>query len=311
MADLSAQQEMFQNRLRKNLRHLRRWARREGISCFRVYDRDIPEIPLTLDLYRDLDGALRLYLSEFLKEERPEAWLESMGAAAQELTEAQSVHLRRRERQRGAGQYKRRGDVQTRFTVEEGGLRFLVNLQDYLDTGLFLDHRLLRRRIRGEVQGKRFLNLFAYTGAFTVYAAAGGAEMTTTVDLSNRYLDWAEENLEENKLQGPQHHFVRADAWEFLREAWTEGERWDIILLDPPTFSNSKAMRGTLDLRRDHRALINTALTVARPGGTVYFSTNARRFRLDPSLREEAELLSTCPPDFQRRPPHTSWRFRR
>lgn len=195
--------------------------------------------------------------------------------------------------------------------VREGGLRFLVNLTDYLDTGLFLDHRLVRRLIRDLATGRRFLNLFAYTGSATVYAAAGGAVSTTSVDLSSTYLDWAQRNLALNGLSGPKHQFVRADCREWLTRAATQVGScgtpvYDLVLLDAPTFSNSKSMSGTLDIQRDHADLIRDAVRILAPEGVLIFSTNCRRFKLDAAInrRFAATDISkqTIPPDFARNP---------
>jgi len=190
--------------------------------------------------------------------------------------------------------------------VQEGGLRFRVNFDDYLDTGLFLDHRLTRQRLREAAAGKRFLNLFAYTGTATVYAAAGGASASTTVDLSNTYLDWAQRNLSLNHLTGAQHQFVQADCREWLQQAAREAARYDLVFLDPPTFSNSKRMEGVLDIERDHATLIDACARLLAAGGLIVFSTNAQRFRLDPQLTTRLAVkdvsAATIPKDFERNP---------
>lgn len=211
---------------------------------------------------------------------------------------------RTRRPQKGAAQY-RKVDEQGRFeTVEEGGLRFLVNFTDYLDTGLFLDYRQVRARVRELAAGKRFLNLFAYTGTATAYAAQGGAIRTETVDLSNTYLDWARRNLELNGLARPVHTFTRADCLEWLNH--DDGRRFDLVLLDPPTFSNSKAMAREFDVQRDHVDLLRLALERVAEGGLLIFSTNLQKFRLDredlmgPSIEDWSR--STLPRDFARRP---------
>lgn len=312
-----SQAQAFRNRLLKNARHLRKWARRSGVSCYRLYDQDIPEVPLVVDWY---EGRLHVATLE-RPDEHPAAWLDRMVESAREALEVppDAAFVKRRERQRtaeGPRQYEKLGHEGRRFVVSEGGLRFLVNLSDYLDTGLFLDHRQTRALVRAEAAGKRFLNLFAYTGSFTVYAAAAGAA-TTTVDLSNTYLDWARDNLRLNELAGPhksltQHDFVRDDVFGFLDGARRRGSLYDLVVLDPPTFSNSKKMDRTLDLRRDHPALLADVLSVMPPGGVLWFSTNARKFRLDPGgLPAEIEDVTarTVPPDFERRRPHRCWRL--
>lgn len=301
-ADPAVAAEMFGNRLRKRARHLRKWARREGVTCFRVYDRDIPEIPLAVDIYED-----HLHVSEFA--DCDPAWTDAMVAVAQDaLGVTGTAHVKRRERQKGLQQYERVDDAGERVIVREGGYRFYVNLGDYLDTGLFLDHRLLRARVGAESAGKRVLNLFCYTGAFTVYAAGGGASSTVSVDLSNTYLRWARDNLQLNGLDG---ELRRADALALLDDPPRDLEPFDLVVLDPPTFSNSKKMRDVLDVQRDHPRLINGALRLLRPGGALYFSTNHRRFRLEPARlatpRVEDITAATTPPDFPRA--HRAWRL--
>jgi 23S rRNA G2069 N7-methylase RlmK/C1962 C5-methylase RlmI len=305
-AKTALQAEMLENRLRKRRRHLKKWARRIGADAYRLYDRDIPEIPLALDLYGDaVSGALykRPYEKDRAEEER---WLGSMiGAVSRALEIPETlIFLKRRERQRGAAQYRRIGNTRVIRDVNEGGLRFRVNLSDYLDTGLFPDRRRLRALIRGEAAGKRVLNLFCYTASFSVYAAAGGARELDSVDLSNTYLEWGLENFRLNGFRGepvppgallepekrrhgdphlrdlPPFRFIRADALSFLRDAQGARRRWDMIILDPPTFSNSKKMGAVLDIGRDYKPLISRCLALLSPGGTIWFSTNARGFKL-------------------------------
>lgn len=318
MSDRTAEQaQMFQNRLRKRARQLRKWARREQVHCYRLYDRDIPELPFAVDWY-----AGRLHIAEYNRphdrsDDEHEAWLDAMVAAAAAEFELppDAVHQKRRARQRGSDQYERQDGTGRRHIVEEGGLKFLVNLDDYLDTGLFLDHRPARAMVRDAAQGKAVANLFGYTGAFTVYAAAGGAKRTVTVDLSNTYLDWAHDNLALNGLADETRHaLVRDDVMDWLRYAAGRGQRFDIIVLDPPTFSNSKKMRDVLDLRRDHPQLIAAALELLDPHGWLLFSTNARKFRFErrglPPCRIEEITAQTTPPDFPKRP-HRAWRLER
>ena len=204
-----------------------------------------------------------------------------------------------------------RSSERERFVVHEGGSRFWVNLSDYLDTGLFLDHRVMRGLVRAEASGKDVLNLFAYTGAFTVHAAAGGACGTVTVDMSRTYLDWARDNLALNGLGGPHHHLVQADALRWLDEA--PASRWDLVVCDPPTFSNSKRMEASFDVQRDHVRLLRAVLRVTRPGGVVYFSTNFRRFKPEPEAFEGTRVLEisdrTVPEDFRDKRIHRAWRI--
>lgn len=310
--DLSAAAAAFANRLKKRARHLRKWAAREGVTCYRLYDRDIPEVPLAVDWY---DG--RLHVAEYARGgEGPQddAWVAAMVDAARDALEvpADGVFVKRRERQRGLSQYDKVDATGARFVVLEDGLRLLVNLADYLDTGLFLDHRLTRRMVREEARGKDVLNLFAYTGAFTVHAAAGGAASTTTVDLSRTYLDWARDNLAENGFSaGAAHELVQADATRWVREA--PSARWDLVVLDPPTFSNSKRMDEVFDVQRDHVALLQAVYRLTRPGGVVYFSTNFRKFKPEPAAfagtaRVDELSAATVPEDFRNSRIHRAWR---
>ncbi len=296
---------MFRNRLQKNVRHLSRWAAREGVHCYRVYDADLPEYAVAVDLYDGWAHVQEYAPPATVDPVKARRRLREVMAVVPEVLGIPPMHavLKVRRPQRGADQYQKLQDQGRFLEVEEGGLSFLVNLTDYLDTGLFLDHRLTRRLIRELAPGRRFLNLFAYTGTATVYAAAGGAASTTTVDLSTTYLDWARRNLDLNGFTGPEHGFVRADCLEWLEGG---GNAYDLIFLDPPTFSNSKSMDGTLDVQRDHAGLIRAAMRRLAPAGVLIFSTNFRRFRLDQAVAEEFQVTDitrqTIPPDFARNP---------
>lgn len=314
---LDTQAEFFANRLKKRFRHLWKWARRTGVTAFRVYHRDIPELPFSVDWY---DG--HLVVAEYARphgrsDEEYESWVEHMTAtAARSLgVSADRLFLKRRIRQRGSAQYERSDSRRYVITIVESGLRFRVNLSDYLDTGLFLDHRDLRRYLGERAQGTRVLNLFGYTGAFTVYAAAGGARSTVTVDLSNTYLRWAEENLRENALYGPDHLLVRADTTAFLRKEAQSANRYDWIILDPPSFSNSKKMTGTFDVQRDHAEVIRQCVRLLTRRGQVVFSTNRRNFRLAVDGIGDAEATKitklTMPEDFAGTGIHQAWIIRR
>jgi 23S rRNA G2069 N7-methylase RlmK/C1962 C5-methylase RlmI len=313
------QADFFRNRLVKNERSLRRWARREGIEAFRIYDRDIPEVPLAVDLFRREGGTallLALYERPYEKDEAFEAeWLDLMAEAASGAlgTPRDLVFTRTRKRQRGEGQYERAASKRFEWTVKEGGLTFIVNLSDYLDTGLFLDHRPTRALVRADAGGCQVLNLFAYTGSFSVYAASGGAKSVTSVDLSNTYLAWAGRNLAANGFEGPAFPLVREDASAFLHRSAMAGRRWDLIVADPPTFSNSKSSGRDFDLNLEWPRLVGSCLSVLAPGGTLYFSTNSRRLKWDPSLvAAPAEDISeaTIPPDFRNRRAHRCWLIR-
>ena len=310
-ADWSARPgaQMFANRLRKNLKLLDAWAAREHIDCFRVYDADMPEYAFAIDLY-GREGR-HVYVQEFAppKSVNPESARERRREVLSVLPEVLSVplphvHSRVRKPQKGVDQYEKRDSVAERHAVREGGLKFWVNFRDYLDTGLFLDHRIIRGMLRDWARDADFLNLFCYTGSATVYAAAGGARSTCSVDLSNTYLDWAHENLLLNGFGGPEHELFRDDCLQWLESQAVWGPRFDLIFVDPPTFSNSKRMDGVLDVQRDHVGMIRRSLKLLRPGGRLVFSTNYTRFKLDAQaladLAVEDISARTIPRDFER-----------
>lgn len=301
--------QMFANRLRKNLQRLDAWAQREHIDCFRVYDADMPEYAFAIDLYGR--EARHVYVQEYAapKSVNQESARERRREALAVLPEVvgvplAQVHSRVRKPQKGTEQYEKRGSAAERHAVEEGGLKFWVNFRDYLDTGLFLDHRIMRQMLRSWAKSADFLNLFCYTGSATVYAAAGGAHSTTSVDLSNTYLDWAHENLLLNGFRGSNHELYRADCLAWLEEQEPRGPRFDLIFLDPPTFSNSKRMEGVLDVQRDHVGMIRRSLKLLRPAGRLVFSTNYTRFKLDAialsDLSIEDVSAASIPKDFER-----------
>lgn len=309
---------MFENRLRKNVRRLGRWAERQGLTAYRVYDKDIPELPFTVDWY-----AGRIHLVEFpskkaVREGSAEALRAEVLTVVERVLEVPperiftKTHL---PKAWGREQYSRQSDEAARFVVEENGLKFQVDLASYLDTGLFLDHRNTRARVRSEAGGKRFLNLFCYTGAFTVYAAAGGARETVSVDLSNTYLDWLELNLDLNGLAARHHILERGDANAWVQHAAGEGERFDLIVCDPPPFSTSKAMKGTFDVQRDHRRLIEQTASLLTPDGVLYFSENYLGFQLDERLERTLEIEeltpASLPEDFHQRDIHRCFRITR
>lgn len=308
----------FRRRLAKRARHLGRWARRQGIEAYRLYDRDIPEIPLVIDRYGD-----HLHVAEY---ERPhdrtaiehDVWLDRMvEAAAVELgVLTDRVFLKTRRRQRAGGQYEKVDDRQAAFTVAEGDLRFEVNLSDYLDTGLFLDHRPTRTLVRGEATGRRVLNLFCYTGSFSVVAAAGQAVSTTSLDLSNTYLDWTRRNLTANGFTDRRHHeLVRDDARAFLEHRLRRGEApFSLVVVDPPTYSRSAKTVADWDVQRDHASLLELVADNLVADGVIYFSTNFRRFKLDEERLAQRYALreitrQTIPEDFRNARIHRAWRL--
>ncbi len=273
---------MFRNRLEKVYRHLGRQARRQGITCFRVYDHDLPEFPLRIELYED-----KLYVAEYrrnhgLSDEEHENWLSGCRKVLVEIfgVQEESIFIKLRQRKEGRlGQYQKLNEQKNEFVVHENDLKFIVNLGDYLDTGLFLDHRITRQMTKEMAENKRALNLFCYTGSFSVYAAAGMASSVVSVDLSRTYLDWAERNMNLNFPGYTQHKVIHADVKAYLKEIRKESV--DLIVMDPPTFSNSKRMDDFLDIQRDHPELINRCLDALSPGGTLFFSTNFTKFRLE------------------------------
>jgi 23S rRNA (guanine2445-N2)-methyltransferase / 23S rRNA (guanine2069-N7)-methyltransferase len=300
--------EMFANRLRKNQKHLRGWLTREDVHCYRLYDADLPEFALAVDLYAGWAHVQEYAPPSTVDPVRARNRLRAALAVIPQALSVPADHvvLKVRRPQKGLEQYRKLDEQGHVLEVTEGGLRFLVNLTDYLDTGLFLDHRLTRQLIRDAARGKRFLNLFAYTGSATVYAAAGGAASTTTVDLSSTYLDWARRNLDLNGFSGPEHSFVRADCLEWLASGAGKGGSYDLIFMDTPTFSNSKSMDNALDVQRDHPQLVRAAMRLLAKQGVLLFSTNFRKFKLDPGLEHDFSVVDiskqTLPPDFLRNP---------
>jgi 23S rRNA (guanine2445-N2)-methyltransferase / 23S rRNA (guanine2069-N7)-methyltransferase len=311
--------EMFANRLRKNLKQLGKWAAREDIACYRLYDADMPEYAVAIDLYRGAQRWAHVQEYQAPKDVDPakaEARLKEALSAIPSVLEIapEQLFFKVRRRQKGAAQYEKLAEEKRFHEVGEGGLRFLVNFTDYLDTGLFLDHRLTRALLRELARGRHFLNLFAYTGTATVYAAAGGAASTTTVDMSRTYLDWARKNLALNGYSDARHHYVQADCLEWLQQAVREKMRYGLIFLDPPTFSNSARMDTTFDVQRDHVALLSAAAQLLTPDGVLIFSNNLRGFKMDhaalPGLHIEDITRSTIPEDFARNPRiHNCWKI--
>ena len=271
----------FQNRLEKVYRHISKQARRQGISCYRIYDHDLPEAPFIIEVYAD-----KIYVAEYkrrhnLSEGDYEQWMEECLKIIGNITgiAEQNIFLKLRQRKEGRlGQYQKVAEEKTEFIVEEGGLKFIVNLSDYLDTGLFLDHRTTRQMVKEESKEKRVLNLFCYTGSFSMYAIAGGAGEVVSVDLSKTYLTWVNRNKELNFPGFTKHQTIHADVLQYLKKL--SPESFDLIIMDPPTFSNSKRMDAVLDIQRDHVYLINDCLKALAKNGKLYFSTNYTKFGL-------------------------------
>ncbi|MCU7368734.1 bifunctional 23S rRNA (guanine(2069)-N(7))-methyltransferase RlmK/23S rRNA (guanine(2445)-N(2))-methyltransferase RlmL [Pantoea stewartii] len=272
--------EDYANRLRKNLKKLDKWARQEGIECYRIYDADLPDYNVAVDRYADWVVVQEYAPPKTIDANKARQRLFDVISATLSVLELPSSRLilKTRERQKGKAQYQKLSEKGDYFEVQEFNARFLVNLTDYLDTGLFLDHRIARKMLGQMSQGKDFLNLFAYTGTASVHAGLGGARSTTTVDMSRTYLEWAERNLRLNGLTGRQHRLLHADCLSWLNET---DENFDLIFIDPPTFSNSKRMEESFDVQRDHMMLMRNLKRLLRKGGTIMFSNNKRGFKMD------------------------------
>lgn len=295
---------MVFNRLQKNKKNLAKWAEKNTISCYRVYDADLPEYAWAIDIYHD-HAVLQEYAppASIPAEKAEMRGLDLIAAVPAALNLAKDkLVIKQRKKQKGKEQYEKLTEKKAMLPVTEGEARLFVNLHDYIDTGLFLDHRLLRRKLGTFLPGTRFLNLFCYTATASVHAALAGA-LTTNIDLSNTYLDWARKNFELNSLETRKHQFIQADCIVWLRQAKAQ---FDVILLDPPSFSNSKRMSSDLDVQRDHVALITTAMSLLATGGELYFSTNLRKFKLDEVLNSKFSIkdisASTIDLDFKRNP---------
>lgn len=298
---------MFRNRLVKVSRHLSKQARRLNLDCYRLYDHDLPEFPFCIEFYND-----KLYVAEYkrrhgMSEEEHDQWMEKSLETISEVlaVNKDNIFLKLRQRKPGRlGQYQRINEEQHEFVVTENGLKFIINLSDYLDTGLFLDHRTTRQMVKEKSAGKKVLNLFAYTGSFSVYAAAGGAEKVVTADLSKTYLHWAEKNMGLNGYTDPEKYsFVQTDVMQYLKQL--PADYYDLIVMDPPTFSNSKRMDDFLDIQRDHVGMINDCMAALKPGGILYFSTNFRKFVLEEKSIQASSIKditkATTPFDFEGR----------
>lgn len=316
---LEASSEQFASRLRKVFKERRKWAVREGISCYRIYDSDLPDYAVSIDWYTGAGSARGnnyLHISEYappasVDADKARRRFGDVLALAPVVCGVRPDHVfsKRRVREKGGSQYRNAGRRSYPATVEEGGYRFEVDLSGRIDTGLFLDHRVTRELIALRAAGTRFLNLFAYTGAATVYAAGGGAKSTMTIDLSQTYLDWAQRNMRENGFEGDCHKFEKADVMRWITEARRSGRRFDFVFVDPPTFSNSKAMgRKTWDVQRDHVELLIGVTRLLSEGGQALFSCNLRSFKpyVEDLERYGVDIedisASTIPHDFSRTP---------
>jgi len=312
----------FANRLKKNDKQLRRWISKEGISCYRLYDADLPEYALAIDIYhshgnsdqwavvQEYDAPKTINLDDALKRRK-----EALGILSYYLAiPSNNIVFKTRRRQKGKDQYEKTGNQGVFHIVREGRAQFLINFTDFLDTGLFLDHRITRKLIGSLAKEKDFLNLFSYTGTASIHAALGGAKTTTTVDMSRTYLDWAKKNFALNGFDSPyRHRFVQADCIAWLEDI-THSQQYDLVFLDPPTFSTSKRMEDKFDIQTDHVSLIQATFKLIRPGGSLIFSNNFRKFQLDTdslnafSIKEITQ--KTTSPDFNRKKMHACWLMR-
>ena len=309
---------MFSNRLKKNYKHLKKWARKNKISCYRVYDADIPQYAVAIDIYQDWIHVQEYQAPKTVDKNRAFQRINDVIDVVADILETrqEKVVLKVRKKQEGSAQYHKHDTKDHKMTVQENGLKFIINMYDYIDTGLFLDHRNTRQLIKTLANKRRFLNLFAYTGSATVYAAAGGASSTTTVDMSNTYLNWAKENLSingysDNVYAQNRHNFIREDCLKWMQQAILDKQKYQLIFIDPPTFSNSKKMETSLDINRDHSALLSGSLALLADDGLIIFSTNARNFKLDSSIKEDCYIreitAKTTTEDFRKKPLHRCW----
>lgn len=314
VADGEDKTSPFKNRIRKNYRHIRKWAKRSGTDCFRIYDRDIKSYPLTIDFYAGR-FCVNYFSSSRENPEPPSSLVEEIDQALCSIfgTNSNCIYWRTRFRRKKTLQYEKMGESKEFFTVHEYGVRFKINLLDYLDTGLFLDHRETRRWVASICQGKRVLNLFAYTCSFSVHAAAAGAAFTKSVDMSNTYVAWGKDNFKLNSIPLKNHEFVRADCLKFLDEEIRSGMKYDIIIIDPPTISRSKKMNQMFDLQKDYVTVLKKALSLLLKDGTIIFSTNSRKFVLDEQLFKECSIIEiskkTIPPEFHNQKIHRCWKI--
>lgn len=305
----------FEARLTKRARHLRRWPDR-GIFCYRLYERDCPDVPVVVDRYEDHAHIFELERGHSRTIVQHADWCEQVAKRTARVLEIpdSNVHMKDRPRQRGLGQHERVADEHFTMVAREGGLKFEVNLTDYADTGLFLDHRVTRGMVRDMAAGKQILNLFCYTGSFSVYGAAGNASSTTSVDLSNTYLEWTKRNFTLNNLDSPRQNLVRSDVLAFLREH-AAGEHYDLAVIDPPTFSNSKMTEGDFEVQSAHVELILRTAALMTSGSTIFFSNNFRQFKLDEAAITQAGLRvreisnRTVPEDFRNERIHRCWKI--
>lgn len=314
IADGEDKTSPFANRIRKNYRHIRKWAKRTGTNCFRIYDREIASYPVAIDYY---DGRYCIhYFSRCRGAEDPEQQIQEAVFSALKLifqASEEDIFWRQRSKRKETRQYEKKGTSNDFFPVLEYGVKFYVNLLDYLDTGLFLDHRETRHLVASIAKDKSLLNLFAYTCSFSVHAAACGASFTKSVDMSNTYTAWGEENFFLNGICQEKHPIVRADCLKFLDTEIKSRAKYDIIVIDPPTISRSKKMEQLFDVQIDYVTLLKKGLKLLNPGGHIFFSTNSRKFSFDKSLFPGCIIADiskkTIPLDFHDAFIHRCWKI--
>lgn len=303
----------FTNRLNKNFKHFSKIMRKQNTQAYRIYDKDIPEFPFAVDIYADKRVIYEYDAPHKQIDENDRQNAVLSVCMATDCTQ-DKVYYKVRKRQKGDEQYQKTGILGEDFMVTENGIPFWVNLDKYLDTGLFLDHRNTRLRIKNEALNKKFLNLFAYTGSFTVYAALGGAEYSETVDLSHTYCEWAKRNFKLNNINIKQHIIIQENVLEYLQQSYLEHKKFDLIVIDPPSFSNSKKMVSSFDIQRDHILLMTQAMKLLNHNGVLYFSNNLRTFKLANEISEKycVQDIShqSVPMDFRNKKIHHCWRIK-
>jgi 23S rRNA G2069 N7-methylase RlmK/C1962 C5-methylase RlmI len=301
------------NRIRKNIKAIKSYVKKNNLTCYRLFDWDMPEYPLCIDKYENKIHVAEYKTKHPLNDHDYQIWMNESLEAIKEVFNIgdELLFVKRRERQKGDTQYEKVADTKQFDMVHENGLNFLVNMNDYLDTGLFLDHRLTRLMAMKEAQGKKVLNLFAYTGSFSVYTLAGGASHVTTVDLSNTYLNWAKENFKVNGFDPEKHQFIKTDVKEWIKN--DPEELFDLVILDPPTVSRSKMSKSKFDIQPDHPELIHHVLKHMNKGGILYFSTNFRDFQFQSKRIQASSIqdisLETIPDDFRNKKIHYCWKI--
>lgn len=316
IADGEDKSSIIKNRIRKNYRHARKWAKRTRTNCFRIYDRDIKEYPIAIDFY-DNHFSVQFFSYDKDQDDPRQEMKDAIDEAICSIfnVDESKIFWRTRYKREKLEQYEKRDSEEAFFYVYEYGVKFKVNLKDYLDTGLFLDHRETRQMVAKEALGKKVLNLFAYTASFSVHAAMHGAISTKSVDMSNTYTDWSQDNFLLNNLSLKSNYIVRADCMKFLEDEINTRHKYDLIIIDPPTISRSKKMDEMFDIQKDYVFLIENALKLLLPLGTLYFSTNFRKFKFDETLFSGYKITDitekTIPFDFHNQKIHYAWKITR